>query len=140
MSIDQYVAGRQRVQPGQNINQSGLAGARRPHERHPFASMNRDGNAIQGTQRAVILHQRIDFDLGGHSSPRNTDAGRILASRRRGNALAMETTTVRATETGYTIQRGWAATPNTALPSQIDTTIPSAAPTKPAATPMRRAS
>src|SRR5208282_3697864 len=55
-------------------------------------------------------------------------------------AAATETITVMATEKGYTIQRGCAATPNTAFPSQMDTSNPIADPTRPPTIPMRMAS
>src|SRR5205823_9383007 len=57
---------------------------------------------------------------GTHASPRKTEAGRMLASRRSGYALRIATMIVRATATGYTISRGRAATPKTALPKPID--------------------
>src|ERR1700694_2812005 len=50
----------------------------------------------------------------------------MLASRRSGYALKMATMIVSATATGYTISRGRAATPKTALPNPIDRKIPTA--------------
>ncbi len=47
----------------------------------------------------------------------------------------MATRIVRATETGYTMRRGRAATPNTVLPSQMESKRPAAAPTIPPARP-----
>src|SRR5882762_90265 len=139
-AIHDRVAGRQRVQSAQNIDQRGLPGARRPHQRHPFARLNVEGDAVQGAQRAVLLHQRFNAHLRVHASPRNTFAGRMLASRRRGNALAIETMMVMPTETGYTIQRGCAATPNTVFPSQIEPKMPKAEPISPPTMPIRIAS
>ena len=57
----------------------------------------------------------------------------MLANRRNGNALAMETSTVSVTDKGYTIHRGSAATPNTAFPSHMETTMPTAEPIEPSA-------
>src|SRR6266481_1928804 len=139
-AIHDRVAGRQRIQPAQNIDQRGLPGAGRPHQRDPFARLNVEGNAVQRAQRAVLLHQRFNAHLRVHASPRNTFAGRMLASRRRGNALAIETMMVIPTETGYTIQRGCAATPNTVFPSQIEPKMPNAEPISPPTMPIRIAS
>src|SRR5499427_7379329 len=140
-AVHNHMAGRKRVQASQNIDQCGFAGTRRAHQSDPFAGLNLERNSVQRAQRAVVLDQRVDFDLRGHScSPRNTDAGLTLAKRRSGNALAMETITVRATETGYTIQRGCAATPKTAWPSHTEVRRPSAEPMTPPATPRRMAS
>src|SRR5258706_9882820 len=139
-AIHDRVAGRQRVQSAQNIDQRGLPGAGRTHQRHPFARLNVEGDAVQGAQRAVLLHQRFNAHLRVHASPRNTLAGRTLANRRRGNALAIETMMVMPTETGYTIQRGSAATPNTVFPSQIEPRMPNAEPISPLTIPIRIAS
>src|SRR5258708_4070272 len=75
-----------------------------------------------------------------HSSPRNTEAGRMCANRRNGYAASNATITVSATEIGYTMSRGSAATPNTALPSPIEITMPTAAPINPPANPNSAAS
>src|SRR6267154_227364 len=48
--------------------------------------------------------------------------------------------TVRATEIGYTMRRGCAATPKTALPRPIESTMPIAAPIRPPASPSNAAS
>src|SRR6516162_4775970 len=117
-AVHNHMAGRKRVQASQNLER----------------------NSVERSQRAVVLDERVDFDLRGHSSPRNTDAGLTLAKRRSGKALAIETITVRATETGYTIQRGCAATPKTAWPSHTELRRPSAEPMTPPATPRRMAS
>src|ERR1700730_100609 len=138
--VDQRISGSQRVQPTQYVDQRGLARTGRPHQRHPIPLLDRKGNAIERPQVPVFLHQRIDHYLPAHSSPRNTLAGRIPAMCRKGNALAMETITVRVTATGYTIQRGCAATPNTAFPSWMERRIPIADPTIPAINPISTAS
>src|SRR6516225_7118712 len=139
-AVHNHVSRSKRIEATQNVDQRRLAGTRRSHQCDPLAGLNFERNTIERAQSAVVFDQRIDFDLRGHSSPRNTDAGRTLAKRRSGNALAMETMTVKATETGYTIQRGCAATPKTALPSHMDVISPSAEPMTPPATPRRMAS
>src|SRR5260370_857495 len=63
-----------------------------------------------------------------------------LASGRIGNALKIATITVKATATGYTISRGPAATPKTALPKPMERKIPAAAPIMPPARPSNAAS
>src|SRR5258707_4778429 len=138
--VDDYVARGQRIQAAENIDQGGLAGAGWPHQRDPFAGLDVEGDAVQRAQRPVLLHQRFNAHLRVHASPRKTLAGRTLANRRRGNALAMETRMAMPTETGYTIQRGCAATPQTAFPSQIEPTMPKAEPIRPPTMPIRIAS
>src|SRR3974390_1790386 len=134
------MAGRERVEAAENIDEGGFTGAGRAHEGDPLASFDAERNAVERAECAVLLDERIDFDLGAHSSPRKTEAGRTLARRRNGNAAAMETKTVRATEIGYPIRRGCAATPKTALPSQMETRMPSAEPMRPPTIPRRIAS
>src|SRR6516225_7558473 len=135
-----HVARSKRIEATQNVDQRRFSGPRRAHQCDPFAGLNFERNTVERAQSPVVFDQRTDFDLRGHSSPRNTDAGRTLATRRSGNALATETITVKATETGYTIQRGCAATPKTALPSHMEVARPSAEPMTPPATPRRIAS
>src|SRR5208283_2179986 len=99
-AIDNDVARRQGVEATENIDQRGLAAAGGAHQGHPLTGLNVDGDAVESTQRAVLFHQRVDMDLCAHPSPRKTLAGRMLARRRSGKALAMETRIVRATEKG----------------------------------------
>ena len=91
--IDDHPAGGERVQPAKNIDQGGFAGAGRAHERHPFARLHAEADAVESAQRPVLLDQRFDNYLGrlprggierAHASPRNTEAGEILARRRSG--------------------------------------------------------
>src|SRR5260221_4054420 len=138
--VDDHMARGQGIQAAENIDQSGLAGAGWPHERDPFAGLDVEGDAVQRAQRPVLLHQRFNAHLRVHASPRKTLAGRTLANRRRGNALAMETRMVMPTETGYTIQRGCAATPKTAFPSQMEPKMPKAEPMRPPTMPINIAS
>src|SRR5260221_8412782 len=67
-------------------------------------------------------------------------AGRTLTRRRRGYAPRMATMTVRATEIGYTMRRGAAATPKTALPKAMESAMPAAAPMRPPTRPRITAS
>src|SRR5205807_6951579 len=110
-------------------------------------------DAIECAQGAVLLDQIVDdhllrrdarLHLDGsnytHASPLNTDAGRMLASRRSGKALRIATSIVKPTATGYTIRRGRAATPKTALPRPIESRMPRVAPSKPPARPSNAAS
>ena len=150
-AIDDHAAGGQRVQPAENIDERGFPGTGRAHERDPLAGVHAETDAAEGAQNAVLLGQIFDDHLHRrsqrrrwndrtHASPRNTDAGRMLASRRSGNALRIATIIVNTTATGYTISRGRAATPKTALPSPIDRKMPSAAPIRPPARPSSAAS
>src|SRR5260370_26052060 len=131
----------------ENMEQRCFAGAGRAHEGNPFGRLDAEAEGADGGHRAVPLGQRFDdhlrlrhdLCLRAHASPRNTDAGRTFASRRSGYAPAIETSMVSATATGYTINRGRAATPKTCLPSQIESRRPSAAPRIPPARPSRAA-
>src|SRR5467141_1022014 len=139
------------VQPAKNIDQRGFPRAGGAHERDPFAGVHAETDAAERAQGAVLFNQIFDHHLlrrnqrrrcndGTHASPRKTDAGRMLASRRSGYALRIATMTVNATATGYTISRGRAATPKTALPKPIDRKIPAAPPIIPPARPSNAAS
>jgi len=139
-AVDEDMAGSERIQTTKDVDEGGLAGTRGTHKGDPFASFNVKGDAVESAEGAVLLDERIDLDLRTHSSPRKTEAGRTLAKRRNGKAAAMETKTVRATEIGYTIRRGCAATPKTAFPSHMETKMPKAEPTRPPAKPRRMAS
>src|ERR1700730_4476205 len=140
--IDNHAPGRQRIQTAKDIDERGLAGAGRSHERDPFAGGDVEAQRVHRAQRSVFVGEGFDDTLGSgaHASPRKTDAGRILASRRNGYALAIATTIVSATATGYTIKRGCAATPNTALPSHMESKMPMAAPRMPPVSPRIAAS
>src|SRR6266571_2587624 len=113
-AVNNDASGSQRIQAAENVNQRGLAGARRTHERDPLAAVYGETDTVERAQRAVLLDQTVDHHLvcrrsrlhlgdGTHASPRKTDAGRMLASRRSGNALRMATKIVRPTAIGYTI-------------------------------------
>src|SRR2546426_2177289 len=141
----------ERVQPAENIDQRGFPRAGGAHERDPFAGVHAETDAAERAQGAVLLDQIFDHHLlrrnqrrrcndGTHASPRKTDAGRMLASRRSGYALRIATKIVKPTATGYTINRGCAATPKTALPNPIERNMPAAAPIKPPARPSSTAS
>src|SRR6266436_853037 len=141
----------ERVQPAENIDQRGFPRAGGAHERDPFAGVHAETDAAERAQGAVLLDQIFDHHLlrrnqrrrcndGTHASPRKTDAGRMLASRRSGYALRIATTIVNATVTGYTISRGCAATPKTCLPSQMERKMPAPAPIRPPAKPSSAAS
>src|SRR3989441_3573549 len=150
-AVHDHVTGSQCIQAAENVEERGLPRAGRPHERDPFAKVHSETDAVERTQRTVLLDQVVDDHLslrdsrlrlgdGAHASPRKTDAGRILASRRSGNALRIATSMVSPTATGYTISLGCAATPKTAFPSPIDRKMPAAAPSKPPASPNSAAS
>ena len=62
-AVNHHAAGSQRIQPAKNIDQRGFAGARRPHQRHPFARSDVERHAAQRAQRAVLLHQPINHHL-----------------------------------------------------------------------------
>src|SRR5437660_3882708 len=145
------MSGSERVQPAKNIYERCFPGAGGAHERNPFARVHVEVHSTKRAERAVLLDQVFDDHLlrrrsrrrcqeRTHASPLKTDAGRMLASRRSGNALRIATITVNATATGYTINRGRAATPNTALPKPIERKIPAAAPIMPPASPSSAAS
>src|SRR5438309_1980275 len=150
-AVDDNVSGSERVQPAKNVDQRGLPGAGGAHERNPFAGIHVEAHSAKRAERAVLLDQVFDDHLlrrrsrrrcqeRTHASPLKTDAGRMLASRRSGNALRIATITVSATAIGYTINRGRAATPKTALPKPIERKIPAAAPRMPPPSPSRAAS
>src|SRR5256885_14979706 len=141
----------ERIQAAQNVDQRGFPGAGGAHERNPFADVHIEAHSVKRAQRAVLLDQVFDDHLfrrgsrrrcneGTHASPLKTDAGRMLASRCSGNALRIATITVSATAMGYTINRGRAVTPNTALPKPIERKIPAAPPMMPPASPSNAAS
>src|SRR5690242_6233777 len=127
-AVHRYSARGQCVEPTKNINERGLAGTGRAHQRYPFARVNGERDTVQRAQGPVLLNKRFNHYLGrlrrvpvhgcvsrngctdAHSSPRKTDAGRIFANRRSGYAAKIATITVKATETGYTTKRGSAAT------------------------------
>src|SRR6266704_3573907 len=145
-AVNDHAAGSERVQPAENVDERGLPRAGRSHERDPFAKVHSEADAVERAQGTVLLDQVVDDHLllcdsqvrlgdGAHASPRKTDAGRILASRRSGNALRIATSMVSPTATGYTISLGRAATPKTAFPSPIDRKMPAPAPSKPPASP-----
>src|SRR5260221_365162 len=141
-TIDNHTPRSQCIQAPENIDERGFAGAGRAHQCDPFAGCNAETQAIDGAQRPVFFAERFDDDLrgGAHASPRKTAAGRILASRRSGYAPAIATMMVSATATGYTIKRGRAATPKTALPNHIESKMPMAAPSTPPPRPRSAAS
>src|SRR5579885_1317142 len=153
-AIDNHTPGSQGIEPAKNIDERRFSRAGRSHQRDPFARSNREGDAVECAQAAVFFYERIDRHLGrdgclerridlhfgAHDSPRKTEAGRTLASRRSGNALKMATIIVSATLTGYTIRRGRAARPNTALPRYMESAMPAAAPITPPAAPSSVAS
>src|SRR5277367_4581853 len=154
-AIDNNPARVQFVEPTENVDQRGLTGTRGAHERHPFGRPHVETKIIDSAQHPVFLDKVLNGNLRrrsrrvyfrqnlhwrAHASPRKTEAGRTLASRRSGYALRIATMVVSATDTGYTISRGCAATPNTCLPSQIERKIPTAAPIKPPAKPSSAAS
>jgi len=125
----------ERIQAAKNVDQRGFPGARGTHKRNPFARVHIEAHSAKRVQSAVLLDQAFDDHLlrhgsrrrchnGTHASPLKTDAGRMLASRRSGNALRIATITVNATATGYTINLGRAATPKTALPKPIERKYP----------------
>src|SRR5258706_12021711 len=120
-AIDNHAPGSELVQASQDIDECGFAGAGRPHQGDPFPGSDAKAQAVDRAQRPIFLGERFDRNLcgGAHASPRKTATGRILASRRKGYAPAIATMMVSATATGYTIKRGRAATPKTALPSPI---------------------
>src|SRR5260370_11108156 len=141
----------ERIQTTENVDQRGFPGAGGAHKRDPFAGVHIEADAAERAQCAILLGQVFDDHLlrrgqrgrwseGTHASPLKTDAGRMPASRRSGNALTIATITVKDTATGYTISRGRAATPNTALPKPMDRKLPAAAPIKPPASPSNAAS
>src|SRR5439155_6565493 len=149
--INDDMSGSERVQPAKNIHERCFPGAGGAHERNPFARVHIEAHSTKRSQRAVLLDQVFDDHLlrrrsrrrcneGTHASPLKTDAGRMLASRCSGNALRIATITVSATAMGYTINRGRAATPNTALPKPIERKIPAAPPMMPPASPSNAAS
>src|SRR5690242_1761397 len=141
----------ERIQPAKNVYERRFSGARRTHERNPLPLIYIEAHPAKRAHRAVLLDKVFDDHLlrrdsrrrcheGTHASPLKTEAGRMPASLRSGNALRIATITVSATDTGYTINRGRAATPKTALPKPIDRKIPAAAPIIPPASPSRAAS
>src|SRR5271169_2138878 len=152
-AIDNYATGVEFIEPAKNVDERGLARAGWTHKRHPFGRVHIKTQIINSSQRPIFLDEVFDRDLRSrrpllrqnlhrraHASPRKTDAGRTLASRRSGYALRIATIVVSATDTGYTISRGCAATPNTCLPSQMERKIPAAAPITPPASPSSAAS
>src|SRR6266852_1570390 len=150
-AVDNYMSRCERVQPAENIDERGFPRAGRAHKRDPFPGVHIKADAAERAQRTILLGQIFDDHLlhrgerrrcseGTHASPLKTEAGRMLASRRSGNALMIATMIVNATATGYTISRGRAATPKTALPKPIDRKIPAAAPIVPPASPSNAAS
>src|SRR5262252_5584900 len=138
----------------ENVDERGLSRPRRAHQRNPFAGIHGEADSVERVESGILLGQIVDdhLPLGScarlqldwsdhpHASPRNTDAGRMPASRRSGKALTTATSIVKPTATGYTIKRGRAATPKTALPRPMESRIPSAAPTKPPPSPKSAAS
>src|SRR5260370_34786872 len=139
------------MQTTENVDQRGFPGAGGAHKRDPFAGVHIEADAAERAQCAILLGQVFDDHLlrrgqrgrwseGTHASPLKTDAGRMLASRRSGNALRIATIIVSATATGYTISLGRAATPKTALPNPMDRKIPAAPPIPPPASPSMPAS
>src|SRR5256885_16216835 len=107
--------------------------ARRARERR------RDGRVVEWScghgkkrppQKAAATTARRRERVKRHASPRKMVAGRTLTRRRRGYAPRMATMTGRATEIGYTMRRGAAATPKTALPKAMERGMAAAAPHK----------
>src|SRR5580704_5730430 len=152
-NIDDDAAGVQLVESAKNVDERGFSGAGGSHERHPFGGGDAETEIIESAQCAIFLDEaldgnlrrgrllfRQDLDRSAHASPRKTEAGRTLARRRSGYALRIATMVVSATDTGYTISRGCAATPNTCLPNQMERKIPAAAPITPPARPSSAAS
>src|SRR5260370_12354454 len=150
-AVDDHVTGSQRIQAAENVDERGLPRAGRPHKRDPFAEDDSETDAVERTQRTVLLDQVVDDHLlrrdsrlrlsdGTHASPPKTAPAPILPSRRSGNALRIATSMVSPTATGYTISRGCAATPKTAFPSPIERKMPATAPSKPPASPISAAS
>jgi len=97
-AIDDDVTGGEGVESAEDIDERGFAGAGRAHERDPFARVDREADAAESAESAVLLDQSVDDDLlvlngvlrllqgddRTHASPRKTDAGRMLARRRNG--------------------------------------------------------
>ena len=62
-----FTAGGQ-VQPAQHLQQGGLAGTGRPHDRHPFTTLHSEIHAIEHAQHAgagaELLHETLGLQHG----------------------------------------------------------------------------
>src|SRR5256885_16806309 len=78
-SIDDDAAGGERIEAAENVDQRGFAGAGRAHQRDPFAGGDIEGDAVEGTQGAILFDVRGSdhlwcevargLSLRGHSAP-----------------------------------------------------------------------
>ena len=62
-AIDNDVAGSEGVESTENIDEGGFAGARGAHKRDPFAGGDREADAAESAESAVLLDQGVDDDL-----------------------------------------------------------------------------
>src|SRR5580704_5463863 len=100
------------IEPAKNVDERGLARAGWTHKRYPTGGLDVEAEVIESAQCPVFLDEVLDHNLrrrslllgqnldrSAQASPRKTDAGRMLASRRSGYALRIATSMVRATAT-----------------------------------------
>ncbi|MDT4870363.1 hypothetical protein FQZ97_1054370 [compost metagenome] len=59
-AVDEQAALRRQDQPADDLQQRGLAGARRPEKRQELAGLDRDVRGLQSNGGAVALGQPID--------------------------------------------------------------------------------
>src|ERR1700704_5939950 len=124
----------------EDIDESRLAGARRPHNRDPFAGLDLETHVAESTDGIEPLFEIFDLDQRRHHSPRNISAGRTRPSSRSGSAPVSATPTAKAMVAGKTGHRGEMATPKTRPPIHRASTMPIANPIVPPTTPSAAAS
>src|SRR3989441_1677471 len=112
------------LQAAEDIDQRGLAGARRPHDGDPLARVDGEADIGQRAHGAKLFGELLDLDESGHHSPRSITAGRTRPSRRSGSAPANATPTMSTTVSGRTSSRGVTPTPNTRRPIHSERRMP----------------
>src|SRR3984885_872553 len=134
-AIDQRATRGRRIQPSQNVDQRGLARARRAHDRNPLAGLHVERNTVQRAHPAEFLAQIFDLDERCHYSPRKITAGFTFPSLCNGSAPAIATTTINTIVSGKISHRGAIDVPNTRRPIHPASTTPATQPITPPAAP-----
>src|SRR5712664_3041406 len=118
-----------------DIDECRLAGARRPHNRDPFASLNLETHVAESTDGIEPLFEIFDLNQRRHHSPRNISAGRTRPSSRSGTAPVSATPTPKEMVAGKAGPRGEMAPAKTRPPIRRASTMTIANPIVPPTTP-----
>ena len=66
-AVNNHVAGGERIQPTENVDERGFPRAGGAHECHPFTGVHIEADAAERAQRAVLLDQIFDDHLLGRN-------------------------------------------------------------------------